>query len=238
MISGLCLKYCLWCAHCCAACGNGVCERGEECRSPNCSTGCASDCPVFVSACPFGLNRYGTASSCSSNGACQQGTGRCSCYAGYTGDVCSVCTSGYLQLTRGGACIYLPGALSSCEDGVSNGNEEGVDCGGPNCIKCAARLAKVSFIVASVAGLAAAFVVAVVGLYIRRWYRLRQTAVVPVQSTDGPRRVSLMNSRRVVLGKQHSRRASSTVTPIINIEWSQQGSGPPSHSGHVKSGVL
>jgi hypothetical protein len=83
--------------------------------------------------------------------------------------VCSVCTSGYLQLTRGGACIYLPGALSSCEDGVRNGNEEGVNCGGPNCVKCAAaRLAKVSFVIVGIAGAITAVVVTVVGLYIRR----------------------------------------------------------------------
>jgi hypothetical protein len=27
-------------------------------------------------------------------------------------------------------CVFLPGALSSCSDGVQNGNEDGVDCGG------------------------------------------------------------------------------------------------------------
>ncbi len=231
----------LACAYCCADCGNGVCEFGEECRSPNCSTGCASDCPAFVSACPFGLNRYGTASSCSSNGACQQGTGRCACYAGYTGDVCSVCTSGYLQLTRGGACIYLPGALSSCEDGVRNGNEEGVDCGGPNCVECAAAYraeTSVSLVVVGVAGCAAAFVVVAFGLYVRRWYRLRQALVAPEKPDPGPRRVSLMNTRKVMLGKQHSGRASSTVTPIVNIEWSRHESRQPSPAGRSRGGTL
>ena len=27
-------------------------------------------------------------------------------------------------------CLFLPGALSSCDDGFQNGNEQGVDCGG------------------------------------------------------------------------------------------------------------
>jgi hypothetical protein len=35
-----------------------------------------------------------------------------------------------------GRCLFLPGALVSCEDGVRNGNEAGVDCGGPNCPSC------------------------------------------------------------------------------------------------------
>jgi hypothetical protein len=32
--------------------------------------------------------------------------------------------------------VFLPGALTSCSDGVRNGNEAGVDCGGPNCGPC------------------------------------------------------------------------------------------------------
>lgn len=32
--------------------------------------------------------------------------------------------------------MFLPGALTSCTDGVKDGNEEGVDCGGPNCPVC------------------------------------------------------------------------------------------------------
>jgi hypothetical protein len=29
-----------------------------------------------------------------------------------------------------GVCVFMPGALVSCSDGVRNGNEVGVDCGG------------------------------------------------------------------------------------------------------------
>jgi hypothetical protein len=127
---------------------------------------------------------------------------------------------------------------------VRNGNEEDVDCGGPNCVECAtARLAKVSFLVVGIAGAATAVVVAVLGLYFRRWYRLRQTAVVPIKAKpdDGIKRVSLMNSRRVVLGKQQSekRRASSTVTPIVSVAWSQHESRQPSLAGRpLKGGKL
>jgi hypothetical protein len=195
-----------------------------------------------VSACPFGLNRYGTASSCSSNGACQQGTGRCACYAGYTGDVCSVCVSGYLQLTRGGACIYLPGALSSCEDGVRNGNEEGVDCGGPNCaVQCSSEGIPVVLIGAAAA--AAAVILAVIALCVRRWYRRQQGTVVPLmvlksKGAGGPKMVSLVHSRQIVLGRQHSRRRSSMVMPVINIDYTQYGDRRPTIAGNRRKGEI
>ena len=35
-----------------------------------------------------------------------------------------------------GACVFLPGSAVSCTDKVRNGNEEGVDCGGPQCAAC------------------------------------------------------------------------------------------------------
>jgi hypothetical protein len=35
-----------------------------------------------------------------------------------------------MRLTTGGKCVFLPGALSSCTDGVRSASEEGVDCGG------------------------------------------------------------------------------------------------------------
>ena len=157
--------------------------------------------------------------------------------------MCSVCVSGYLQLTRGGACIYLPGALSSCEDGVRNGNEEGVDCGGPNCVECVAvKPAEMSLVVIGVGGAAGVVGIVLAVVVFRHWYRRRLAVVVPVKpSTTGtaatPKRVTFANSRRLVLGKQHSdkRRASSTVTPIVNVDWSQQESRQPSHAGRRNS---
>ena len=44
----------------------------------------------------------------------------------------------------GSVCTFLPGALTSCGDGIQNGNEEGVDCGGPNCGACSDTILRVS----------------------------------------------------------------------------------------------
>ena len=41
-----------------------------------------------------------------------------------------------LHVSLGLLCVFLPGARVSCSDGVRNGNEEGVDCGGPQCEPC------------------------------------------------------------------------------------------------------
>jgi hypothetical protein len=206
---------------CLADCGNGVCERGEECTAASCSGGCISDCAVFVTSCPFGLNRYGSASVCSSNGVCQQGTGRCACFAGYTGEVCSACTSEYIQVTRGGACIYLPGALSSCEDGVRNGNEVDVDCGGENCQPCS-QTSRFTLIVAIIGAVSVVCVTVVAVIYLRRWYRHRKSSVVPSAITPGAKHTKLANTktRRILLGQQRSPvRRSSAVTPSITIAW-------------------
>jgi hypothetical protein len=40
--------------------------------------------------------------------------------------------------------VFLAGALASCMDGVRNGNEVGVDCGGPNCGPCSGAAAPVT----------------------------------------------------------------------------------------------
>lgn len=64
------------------------------------------------------------------------------CYVGYTGPNCSVCDHRYHQLVGKGPCVLIPGATSSCVDGVKNGNEEDVDCGGPNCVPCATSLTR------------------------------------------------------------------------------------------------
>ncbi len=68
---------------------------------------------------------------CGGRGRCLAGSGVCSCFAGYVGDDCATCAADYVSV--GGQCIFLPGASISCSDGVRNGNEEGVDCGGLNC---------------------------------------------------------------------------------------------------------
>jgi hypothetical protein len=60
----------------------------------------------------------------------------CECNTGYSGAGCGSCSRGYIRL--GGRCVLLPGALALCSDGVRNGNEEGVDCGGTCASECTA----------------------------------------------------------------------------------------------------
>lgn len=80
---------------------------------------------------------------CSSSGACKQGTGQCSRFAGYTGTACDECSGVYTQQTANnasrGPCVYLPGSTATCGNGIRDGNELGVDCGGPNCRLCDLR---------------------------------------------------------------------------------------------------
>lgn len=111
-------------------CGNQRCELGEACATANCAGGtqCIADCPINLATarCP----RQGT-KVCSGHGDCLGQSGYCGCYSGYAGASCGECASGYLPL--GSYCVFLPGALATCSDGVRNGEEEGVDCGGPTC---------------------------------------------------------------------------------------------------------
>ncbi len=73
---------------------------------------------------------------CSQSGVCVGSTGTCVCFEGYRGTDCSACADSY-AVGDGGACVFLAGSLSSCDDGLRNGNEVGVDCGGPHCGACA-----------------------------------------------------------------------------------------------------
>jgi hypothetical protein len=141
-----------------------------------------------------------------------------------------------MRVSHGGACIYLPGALSSCSDLVKNGNEKDVDCGGPNCGPCAST-ASVSIVTAAVGGGIAAVVCVGVGLFVRHWYRKKNSTVVPFGSKHaaGPRRVSLVdaNVRKMTLGQAHSHGQladkSPKVMPVV-MDWTlyEQTSGKPS----------
>lgn len=71
---------------------------------------------------------------CSGHGDCIGMPGFCSCRSGYSGSACERCARSHIRV--GPMCVFLPGALASCGDGIMNGNEEGVDCGGPNCGAC------------------------------------------------------------------------------------------------------
>ncbi len=65
---------------------------------------------------------------------CLGALGTCECYDGYTGLDCHYCAPTHVRV--GAACVFLPGALVLCTDGVRNGDEEGVDCGGSKCTPC------------------------------------------------------------------------------------------------------
>ena len=114
-------------------CGNQRCEYGEECVDESCNSRgqCSIDCPFPVQRCQSGSLRATAPTTCSSRGSCSTATGTCACYKGYVGEACNVCDINYVAV--GNACVLMPGALVSCTDGVRNGNEEGVDCGGLNC---------------------------------------------------------------------------------------------------------
>lgn len=123
-------------------CGNTRCERGEECTDPRCTFGCLRDCPAYQGTCPVGINTQGYQTVCSSVGTCVAAAATCVCNTGYAGNACEECAVDFVwgvdpeDLSR--VCVGLPGVLVSCDDGRRDGNEEGVDCGGPNCAPCVA----------------------------------------------------------------------------------------------------
>ena len=95
-----------------AVCGNQQCELGEQCTTPQCTGGgqCAADCPLQSLECGDG---------CGHTGRCLPSTGTCECFTGYVGSNCSSCDRGYVLI--GSTCVFLPGALVSCSDGVRYG---------------------------------------------------------------------------------------------------------------------
>jgi hypothetical protein len=71
---------------------------------------------------------------CGDHGLCLGALGNCECYDGYTGPNCHECAPSHVRVGR--ACVFLPGALVLCTDGLRNGDEKGVDCGGSHCPPC------------------------------------------------------------------------------------------------------
>ena len=143
-----------------------ACRENADCSSADCAdivpeTGfgvCAGD------PCPAGT--FGPACDpCPScvNGTCNSGfggDGTCACDGNWAGDLCDDCAPGFYGadcssacgtcgdfgvcsdgVLGDGSCDCLPGGHGatcefSCTDGVQNGDEEDIDCGGATCADC------------------------------------------------------------------------------------------------------
>ena len=105
----------------CTECGNLLCESGEQCVDSTCvgAGQCRVDCPLPVRSCVSSADNSGVARVCGGCGTCLGSTGTCECYSGYVGETCYGCSKGYVRVS--GACVFMPGALVSCTDGVRNG---------------------------------------------------------------------------------------------------------------------
>ena len=198
-----------------SACGNLQCELGEACpesglpevallasagiddnttATPTC---CPQDCPTVVRACPVGPL---SGLPCDGHGSCLSGAGVCACYHGYAGDACdsccAQCTSNRDDAGQLLSCTFLPGILSTCTNGVRDGHELGVDCGGV-CRMCntsssadavtstaptvdKGQLSAVSIISLAASGSGVLLGAAVVALLLLRRRRARRASFSPV----------------------------------------------------------
>ena len=82
-----------------------------------------------------------TGVACSGHGSCLTGAGVCQCFPGYVGGACGTCGAHYVSRLgtdgRVASCAFLPGSVSTCGNGVRDGREAGVDCGGVSrCLPC------------------------------------------------------------------------------------------------------
>ena len=96
-----------------------------------------------------------------------------------------------------GACVFLPGSAVSCSDKVRNGNEAGVDCGGPQCAACAQEwtvlgmpVVTVCVVGALASAVVAASLAVVVAVVRRRWtshqpVKITKHNVVARRSSEG-----------------------------------------------------
>jgi hypothetical protein len=220
------LRLFLWCRG--AECGNGVCEAGEECSDALRSRCCAVDCPVIRKACPGGTAVSGGSgnsstslaqASCSGHGMCLSASGTCRCMGGYSGDDCRGCAAGYLRLMAGGSCVFLPGALSTCTDGMRSAAEAGVDCGGACDAPChpgysAAWTARYRVgIFASSAAVALACLIVAVVLMHRAHRRLSRTDSDNAEASTDRKYASASRSRRV------SNRARGRAKSVPVVPW-------------------
>merc|ERR1719163_2053278 len=87
-------------------CGNDMCEVGEGCTDDG-QPCCLADCPVARKTCPVSANQAAASGGvCSGRGNCDSRSGECTCFEGYTGAACDVCSVGYTRPT-GNQCVSL-----------------------------------------------------------------------------------------------------------------------------------
>jgi hypothetical protein len=94
-------------------CGNNICEVGERCEDLLCSnpTACLLDCSIEIKTCPAPPpnTKSDVTKPCGGVGVCLPGTGTCSCFKGYVGDMCERCDNKYQSYrNNSGPCIKVP----------------------------------------------------------------------------------------------------------------------------------
>ncbi|MEO7330865.1 MAG: hypothetical protein ABI193_19985, partial [Minicystis sp.] len=107
----------------CPKCANGkVCLSLTDCLSASCASGI---CAAIVPTCTDGVKNSAETDIDCGGGTC----GKCA-----NGKTCSVHTDCLSAGCVGGVCAVV---AATCSDGLKNGSETDVDCGGGACPKCA-----------------------------------------------------------------------------------------------------
>ena len=164
------------------------------------------------------------------------------CDVGYIGSNCHDCAATGLRVHSDGACIQLGGTAASCSDGVRNGNEEGVDCGGPDCDACgpgaisassgsaADWLAKHTRLVAGVG--AAAGVITLLIAAVKCW-NVRHEKQSSGRGVDKAPGAATLKPTRRISGRQpvagassHTKKSSTVVPENLVVDWTKHEKAP------------
>lgn len=195
-------------------CGNNVCEVGERCDARDSTVACCkADCPIPIADCPVGTN----GAVCNGQGSCiteTDGSTSCACYSatGYTGSTCSACADGFVLLND--KCVRTS-AQPSCKDGVRNGDETGVDCGG-SCAQCQMTVIQLSAIATGIIAGAIAFcciLTIAVGCAVYCCCRKRHKTSAP--APDAFPVAAVPNSSSILLdAQQYGGRRTQALEPV------------------------